>query len=197
MSLKAHESDPVPKTPVYCRTAVQERRLWEGGPLRELREQLAEERRDAQRRGRRPNGRKESEIAIHLAHLLANEIVALAKRYEAQVVLEQLKGLRSRALSRARSRRRRDRLSKMMYQKLASILSYKLPLAGLWRPWHVSPAWTSLTCAVCRHRDKASRHGREFQCVACGHQDDADLNAAINLGRRWFEEKAKREKAGV
>ena len=44
---------------------------------------------------------------------------------------------------------------------------------------------TSRTCAACAHVDAASRISRDhFRCVACGHSDNADVNAAIEIRRR-------------
>jgi putative transposase len=37
---------------------------------------------------------------------------------------------------------------------------------------------TSRRCAECGEIDAASRSGRRFTCTACGHTDDADINAA-------------------
>ncbi len=34
------------------------------------------------------------------------------------------------------------------------------------------------TCAQCHHVAKENRKGTRFHCVACGHEDDADVNAA-------------------
>ncbi len=46
----------------------------------------------------------------------------------------------------------------------------------------IDPAFTSQTCNVCGRVDKASRPSQaEFKCVACGHADNADLNAARNI----------------
>lgn len=45
----------------------------------------------------------------------------------------------------------------------------------------VNPAYTSQTCNVCGHVSADSRDGKRFQCVACGHADDADVNAARNI----------------
>jgi len=46
----------------------------------------------------------------------------------------------------------------------------------------VDPAYTSQTCAVCQHVDKANRKTQAlFQCTACGHTANADHNAARNI----------------
>jgi putative transposase len=42
----------------------------------------------------------------------------------------------------------------------------------------VDPRFTSQTCAECAHVAKASREGAHFVCVRCGHEADADVNAA-------------------
>lgn len=44
---------------------------------------------------------------------------------------------------------------------------------------------TSRTCAQCGTVDAASRVSRDlFRCTECGHEDDADRNAAIEIRRR-------------
>lgn len=50
----------------------------------------------------------------------------------------------------------------------------------------VNPAYTSQTCHSCGHVAPESRQSQSvFRCVACGHQDNADVNAARNIaGRR-------------
>ncbi len=46
----------------------------------------------------------------------------------------------------------------------------------------VSPAYTSQTCHACGHVSKDSRKTQsEFECVHCGHQGNADVNAALNI----------------
>jgi putative transposase len=42
----------------------------------------------------------------------------------------------------------------------------------------VDPKFTSQTCAQCLHVARESRKGTRFRCVACGHEADADVNAA-------------------
>ena len=46
----------------------------------------------------------------------------------------------------------------------------------------INPAYTSQTCNECGAADKASRKSQaEFRCSACGHEDNADINAAKNI----------------
>ncbi|MFJ8477383.1 RNA-guided endonuclease InsQ/TnpB family protein [Kitasatospora sp. NPDC094011] len=46
----------------------------------------------------------------------------------------------------------------------------------------VNPAYTSQTCNACEHVDPKSRESQaDFRCTACGHQDNADVNAAKNI----------------
>ncbi|WP_406045090.1 transposase [Micromonospora sp. NBC_00898] len=46
----------------------------------------------------------------------------------------------------------------------------------------VNPAYTSQTCHACKHIARESRESQAvFRCVACGHQDNADVNAAKNI----------------
>ena len=45
----------------------------------------------------------------------------------------------------------------------------------------VDPKYTSQTCFVCKHRATKNREGTRFVCVACGHRDHADVNAARNI----------------
>ena len=47
----------------------------------------------------------------------------------------------------------------------------------------VNPAYTSQTCSKCGHVSRENRHGETFICLQCGHEDDADINAAVNISR--------------
>ncbi|MEW2394538.1 transposase [Streptomyces sp. NPDC046862] len=46
----------------------------------------------------------------------------------------------------------------------------------------VNPAYTSQTCNICKVVDSESRKSQAvFECTACGHQANADVNAARNI----------------
>ncbi|WUK73488.1 transposase [Kribbella sp. NBC_00359] len=46
----------------------------------------------------------------------------------------------------------------------------------------INPAYTSQTCSVCGHCAPENRESQAvFRCVACGHQANADVNAATNI----------------
>jgi putative transposase len=65
------------------------------------------------------------------------------------------------------------------------ILTYKMEERG-GRVVKTGPAFTSQTCSACGVVDARSRKSQaSFECVACGHRDNADSNAAKNILRRW------------
>ena len=71
------------------------------------------------------------------------------------------------------------------WHRFATLLTYKMEERG--GQVVTVPAWfTSQTCAACGVVDARSRESQaRFTCINCGHTDHADLNAAINIKRRW------------
>ena len=62
------------------------------------------------------------------------------------------------------------------WYKLEQCLSYKTHIEK------VNPAYTSQTCNQCGTIDKANRKTQsKFKCQYCGHEDNADINAALNI----------------
>jgi putative transposase len=56
----------------------------------------------------------------------------------------------------------------------------------------VNPAYTSQRCAQCGHVAAGNRVTQaEFRCLACGHQANADVNAAVNILRAGLALQAK------
>jgi len=60
-------------------------------------------------------------------------------------------------------------------------LSYKLDWKG-GKLILIDPKNTSLKCRICGHIGEENRLNQaEFECVRCGHAENADLNASINI----------------
>lgn len=66
--------------------------------------------------------------------------------------------------------------------RFATLLGYKLAQRG-GELIEVPPEYTSQTCSSCGRVDKVSRNRSRFSCTSCGHEVDADTNAAINIIR--------------
>ena len=62
------------------------------------------------------------------------------------------------------------------WHKLEQCLAYQSSVVK------VAPHYTSQTCHECGHVAKENRKTQSgFECVACGHRDNADVNAALNI----------------
>ena len=74
--------------------------------------------------------------------------------------------------------------------KLMKKLEEQLNWAGISYK-KVDPAYTSKVCPNCNYLHDDNRNGKTFVCNVCGHKDDADRNAGINIKRRAFDEEIK------
>lgn len=67
------------------------------------------------------------------------------------------------------------------WHQIEAMLTYKTA-----RLIKVDPSYTSQACASCGTVDSRSRKNQAvFVCTNCGHRDNADRNAAINIKNRW------------
>ena len=66
--------------------------------------------------------------------------------------------------------------------RLDRMLTYKAEEAGR-ELIRIDPRHTSQRCAACGTIDRGNRVRAVFRCVACGHTDHADVNAARNILR--------------
>ena len=122
---------------------------------------------------------KESRFREHANHVISKAIVRSAERTGRGIALEDLQGLRGRV--KARGGDARNRLSGWSFAELGGFIAYKARLAGV-PVVYVDPRDTSRMCAECLHVARANRVSRaEFSCKACGHEADADRNAARNI----------------
>lgn len=83
-------------------------------------------------------------------------------------------------------RRRRNMLNQWPFSQLQEFTSYKAAAKGI-QVVMVDPAYTSQRCNRCGYVDKGNRDRARFDCLRCGHSDDADHNAALNIRDRAIQ----------
>lgn len=72
-------------------------------------------------------------------------------------------------------------INQQNWYQFRSMLEYKMERNG-GELITVPPQNTSITCSKCGYADKANRPSQaEFKCQECGFEENADLNAAINI----------------
>jgi len=134
----------------------------------------------AKRRLRKLSGRQ-SRFQKHENHVISKSIVSTAERSGLGIKLEDLTHIRSQVKAR---KEQRKRLHNWAFSQLRAFVQYKAKRAGI--PCEVvDPRNTSRECAECGHIDKRNRKSQsEFRCLACGHEANADKNAARNISSR-------------
>jgi len=70
------------------------------------------------------------------------------------------------------------------FRELQLFLEYKATLKGV-RVAYIRPHYTSKECNRC-HSRHTSRHRGFFECHACGHTLNSDLNGARNIAQRYM-----------
>lgn len=129
------------------------------------------------RKLQRQSGR-EARFRRDVNHCISKALVATAKGTGRGIALEDLSGIRGRIRLH---KRQRARVHGWSFHQLRSFVEYKAQLAGV-EVLTVCPRDTSRTCNDCGAVDKANRATQaEFRCRHCGHEDHADINAALNV----------------
>ena len=121
---------------------------------------------------------KESRIVRDLNHKISRKVVNDALKNSAGIVLEDLKGIR-RTKKQAKSFK--YSLHSWSFYQLKSFLIYKAKLLGI-PVVEIDPRYTSQQCSRCGLLGQ--RNKKYFECPACGHVSDADVNAAFVISLR-------------
>src|SRR2546421_1004009 len=125
---------------------------------------------------------KEARFRKNTNHVISKRIVQKAKQHSQGIAIEDLRHIRQRT-ERTVRKSQRARHSSWSFWQLRFFLSYKAALAGV-PLYTVDPRNTSRTCSECGNTAKENRKSQaSFLCQACGHCDNADRNAAINISR--------------
>jgi putative transposase len=137
-----------------------------------LQKKKAHDRRTSRNLCRREGAREHRRVDYRL-HQVANSVLKFAEERRSAIVLEDLKGFKSK-----RSKELNRRLSMWPRRKLHQIIEYKAQWKGV-PVIKVDPRNSSRTCPICG-RIQYSRMGAEFACE-CGWHLDRHINASINL----------------
>ena len=156
-----------------------------GKQIDKTREQLIKIKSALQKRGSKSAkrhlkriGKKQSRFQKDINHCISKKIVANAKGTERAIVLEDLKGIRTRQRVR---RADRQRFGNWAFYQLDSFVNYKAGIAGV-PVIYINPHNTSRTCSICGFVSKSNRKSQSiFSCKSCGITLNADFNGAVNI----------------
>ncbi len=124
--------------------------------------------------------RKECSFKSNENHSISKNLVSQAKGTERGIALEELTYIPRQKTAKGA----RDASSKWAFRQLCTFIEYKAKLAGV-PIVLVDPAYTSQCCSVCGFVHKGNRKSQsEFVCLECGHEENADVNAAKNIQAR-------------
>jgi len=105
---------------------------------------------------------------------------SIATRF-GRVIIEDLKVKNMTAGGGSRKRGLNRVVLDAAFGEFRRLLEYKGKLYGC-SVEVVPPHYTSQRCSACGHVEKGNRASQaEFLCLSCGHEANADLNAAINI----------------
>ncbi len=133
---------------------------------------------------------RERDFQKTVNHQVSAAIVAFAKHNGAEgIAMEDLTGIYERGGIPQRWLRR------WAYFELQQFVEYKAEEVGI-EVFQVEARYTSQTCSKCGHKAKENRKSQaKFECVECGHKENADLNAARNIAALGFKKlEAQKEK---
>ena len=72
------------------------------------------------------------------------------------------------------------KLIHFIYKPILDRLKMKSEAYGV-RIQEINPTYTSQRCNVCGWTRKSNRNGLQFKCERCSHEQNSDLNAAMNI----------------
>jgi putative transposase len=167
--------------------------------LKKLEKQLHKAQRDLSRKKKGSNNRKKQVRKLALLHekiannrndYLHKSSTEISKNH-AVVVLEDLRisnmsrSAKGTIENPGRNVKAKAGLNKSILDQgwgmFRNMLEYKLKYSG-GSMLLVDPRFTSQTCHNCGHVSKENRKSQSsFQCTVCGHEQNADINAAMNI----------------
>lgn len=110
----------------------------------------------------------------------------IARRYdviriEGLQVINMTRSARGTADKPGRNVRAKTQLNRKIHASGWALFATRLAQKAPGRVEKISPHFTSQTCNACGHCERGNRKSQAFFCLACGHRDHADINAAKNI----------------
>ena len=157
--------------------------FWTGDEFNHWRHEYEQRRGDLQECGTRwahqniaAIGRKEEGRYKLMLHRISNELVTEACENGCSVIVFE-------NLTNIRERTRASWGHKWAFKRLYQYVEYKAAEHGI-NVQQVDPKNTSRRCSQCGFTHPNNREGESFECQKCGYQNNADYNAAKNIGLR-------------
>ena len=132
--------------------------------------------------GRKKLDERKRKAQIRIRQQISQAIHQVVKADKPGVIVTERLDIRGKAKSKEMSRQ----VSYWMRGSLKERMDF-LALAEGFCHKQVNPAYTSQMCPTCLFVHGDNRKGDLFQCLNCGHRDQADRVAAINLKARAYE----------
>jgi len=152
--------------------------------IKRLQQEVSRKKRGSKNRGkaRAKLARAHARVRNVRRDVLHKATTMLAKSH-GKVVIEDLKVRNMTAGGGSRKRGLNRVVLDAAFGEFRRLLEYKGKLYGC-EVVAVPPHYTSQRCSACGHVEKDNRTSQsEFCCLSCGHEANADLNAAINILR--------------
>ncbi|TFG94001.1 hypothetical protein E4H12_15985 [Candidatus Thorarchaeota archaeon] len=138
---------------------------------------------------RKLSGKRErvsNEYDKKLVKDISDYIREMSGQYDLYVSIGQLKGIRNSARKgNFKGRRFRGMIHRWAFARIRDKLEHKLASLGFdsKRFKAVPEQWTSIMCHKCGHKGVRPKQNL-FICTTCGLKTNADLNGALNIGKR-------------
>jgi len=126
------------------------------------------------------------ELDKKLVKDISDHIKEMAEEYDLYVAIGKLKGIRNTARKgNYKGKRFRGMIHRWAFARIRDMLKHKLTTLGFdpKRYLAIPEQWTSIMCHKCGHKGMRPKQNL-FICHTCGYRANADLNGAINIGKR-------------
>jgi IS605 OrfB family transposase len=138
---------------------------------------------------RKLSGKRErvsKELDKKLVKDVSDHISEMVEEYSLYVAIGKLKGIRNTARKgNYRGKRFRGMIHRWAFARVRDKLGHKLASLGFDQKKFlaVPEQWTSIMCHKCGHKGIRPKQNL-FICHTCGYRANADLNGALNIGKR-------------